>query len=308
MAYGEWLGQAYNGLAGTDAQGNPTKAGLWAQTIGAGYDYWQAEERSKKDRQAYEAQLAAQQAIAQQQAQYAAARAAEETALRTGIVNRSQMLEAAINQARSAMGPLPTATQGDINTNYQQIRQMYMDDLNSTIDRVSSQGYADAISKGMDRSDRFRDTQRDLSQEYASQLRKIDQEAYNAAINRVGTNQKTLMEGRQNVYSDLGAGYQSGIDNLKSVMPTKADSAYNTAQTAAQDLRKERGDTAVDSAAGASSAQSTLANKYFPNLDYMLGNTQSYNNPNAKKIADLEQTNKDLQDRLDRLGLSNGGK
>jgi hypothetical protein len=308
MAIGEWLGQAYNSLVGVDANGNPKKSGLWAQTLGAGYDYYQAEEQAKRDRQAYEAQLAAQQAIAQQQAQYAAARAAEETALRGGIVNRSQMLEAAINQARQAMGPLPTATQGDINTNYQQIRDMYRDDLNETIDRVSSQGYADAIAKGMDRSDRFRDTQRDLSREYAGQLRKIDQEAYNAAINRVGANQKTLMEGRENVYSDLGAGYQSGIDNLKSVMPTKADTAYSSAQTAAQDLRKERGETAVDSAAGASSAQSTIANKYFPNLDYMLGGKSPYVDPNAAKLAKLQEENRDLQNRIDRLGLSNGGK
>jgi hypothetical protein len=297
--FGEWLGKGLNSLYGTNANGDPTRAGMWAQTIGAGYDVYEAQKQADRDREAYENALAQQQMIANQQLQVAAQRAAEESALRGGIVSRSQQLEAAINQARAAMGPMPTATQGDINTNYQQIRQMYMDDLNNTIDRVSSQGYADAISKGMDRSDRFRDTQRDLSQEYASQLRKIDQEAYNAAINRVGTNQKTLMEGRENVYSDLGAGYQSGIDNLKSVLPTNAGSVYNNAQTAAQNLRSEMGDTAVDSAGNVGTTQANL-DKYMGNMDYMLGKS-TYTNPLQKQVDDLKTQVNDLTARNNAL-------
>ena len=51
------------------------------------------------------------------------------------------------------------------------------DEYGNVIDRVSSQGFADAIAKGMDRSDRFRDEQRDLSRQSAQELRKIDQES-----------------------------------------------------------------------------------------------------------------------------------
>ncbi len=303
---GEFLGKGLNSLYGNDANGDPTRAGMWAQTVGAGYDYYEAQKKAKQDRLDYEDALARQQAITNQQLQLAQRRAAEEQSLRGGIVNRSQMLEQAINQARLAMGELPAVTQNDINQNYQQIRGMYQDDLNETIDRVSSQGFAKAISQGMDRSDRFRDEERDLSRTYASELRKMDQEAYNAAINRVGTNQQTLMDGRKNVYADIGSGYQTGIDNLRDVMPTNAGSAYSNASTSAGDYRSEVGETAEDSMAGEGTARANLG-KYGGNMDFLLGKGD-YDNPNNTKIAEQQQTINDLQARIDRLGLSNGNK
>ena len=48
----------------------------------------------------------------------------------------------------------------------------------------------------MDRSDRFRDTQRELGEKLVlEELRKIDQEAYNAAISRLGSNLDTFTKG-----------------------------------------------------------------------------------------------------------------
>lgn len=276
MSFGEFLGKMYNSYLGPDENGDPSRRGLFAQSLGAGYDYLQARKQTEEDEQLADRAMAQRQAISQQQLAIAQQRAAEEAAIRGGIVNRSQMLEQAINQARSAMGQFNPATQGDINTNYQQIRDMMVGDLESTIDRVSSQGYADAISKGMDRSDRFRDEKRDLSKEYADQLRKIDQEAYNAAINRTQSNQNLLSSGRDLAYKDIGAGYQTTIDNLKGAMPTTAASSYGNAMSSARDIGSDLSARATDSQKASGTMQAGLDKKYAGNIGFMLGRDDNY--------------------------------
>lgn len=289
MAIGEFLGKMYNSYLGTDENGDPSRRGMFAQSLGAGYDYLNARKQAKIDEQNAARAMAQQQAIAQQQLAMAQRRAAEEQQIRSGIVNRSQQLEAAINQARAAMGNFTPASQADINTNYQQIRQMMMDDLNSTIDRVSSQGYADAIAKGMDRSDQFRDSQRDLSKEYADQLRKIDQEAYNAAINRVQQNQETLSSGRDMAYKDVGASLQTGIDNLRNAMPTTATSAYGNAMSSARNIGSDYSSMATDSQAALGTMQANLNKKYAGNIGFMLGRDDTYTPPVNEELEAANQ-------------------
>lgn len=279
MAIGEFLGKMYNSYLGTDENGDPSRRGMFAQSLGAGYDYLGARKQAEIDEQNAAQAMAQQQAIAQQQLAMAQRRAAEEQQIRSGIVNRSQQLEGAINQARAAMGNFTPASQADINTNYQQIRGMMRDDLNSTIDRVSSQGFADAIAKGMDRSDKFRDDQRDLSKQYADQFRKIDQEAYNAAIARTRENQELLSAGRDMAYKDAGASLQTGIDNLRNAMPTTATSAYGNAMSSARNIGSDYSNMATDSQKALGTMQAGLDKKYAGNIGYMLGRDDNYTPP-----------------------------
>jgi len=304
MAIGEFLGRLYNGYMGTDEDGNPSRQGMLAQGAGATFDYLNSRKQSEIDEQNAARALQQTQAIAQAQLNMAQQRAAEENAIRSGIVNRSQLLEQAINQARASLGPIPVASQQDINTNYNQIRDVMQGDLNKTIDRVSSQGFADAIARGMDRSDQFRDQQRDLSIGYADQLRKIDQEAYNAAINRTQQNQETLSAGRDIAYKEAGAGYQSAIDNLRGIMPTNAQSALNQAGTSQDRISSDLQALATDSQKASGTLQANLAEKYGGNLGYMLGKSDNYTNASAKKLAELEQQNADLNKRLKNAGIT----
>jgi hypothetical protein len=303
MAIGEFLGKMYNGYMGTDKDGNPTRKGMLAQAAGSTFDYMNAYKQSNEDEALAAQALAQQQQIAQEQLGLARQRAAEEAGIRQGIVNRSQMLEQAINQARDAMGDFKGASQGDINANYAQIREQMMGDLNNTIDRVSSQGYADAISKGMDRSDRFKDSQRELSTSYADQMRKIDQEAYNAAINRTQANQDTLFAGREMATKDVGLGYQSAIDNLKGIMPDSANAGYEYARGASEDMATARGNMATDSAKARGTMGANLSTKYGDNLGFMLGKDDNFTNSSSKKLAELEQQNADLTKRLKNAGI-----
>ena len=64
--------------------------------------------------------------------------------------------------ARAKLGDRAGVNAGDIYNNYQSFRTQIMDDYNQTVDRISSQGYADAIRRGMDRSTQYTDSQADL--------------------------------------------------------------------------------------------------------------------------------------------------
>ena len=157
MGFGDFIGRSINSVYGTDAQGNPTRQGMFAQSLGQGYDFYQARRQAKQDEAELRRQQTLQRNIMNQQMAMAQQRAGEETALRQGVVDRTKLLDQALMQARQAMGQSPVATQDDINREYQSISEMMKDEYGNVIDRVSSQGFADAIAKGMDRSDRFRD-------------------------------------------------------------------------------------------------------------------------------------------------------
>ena len=296
--FGDVFSRGLASFYGPTASGDPSRAALGIQTGGRIFDYYQTQKQLERDEEILRREQAAQRRIMAEQLDMARRRAGEETSLRQGIVSRTQQLEQALNQAREAMGQAPVATQDDITRNYEQIRGTMRDDYFDTLDRVSSQGFADAIAKGMDRSDRFRDTQRELGETSAEELRKIDQEAYNAAISRLGSNLDVLYKGRENRLGEIEDVMGAGISNLQSAMPTNAGTLYGSAQSS-QDSRVTGAQTNVtDTNKVAGEQLAGLGKDVAPNLSYMLGRPGSaYTNPDGQKIKDLEDEIKDLRRR-----------
>lgn len=300
MSFGDTFAKGLASLyPGED--GDPSRAGMAIQTGGKIFDYYQATQQQKRDEEILRREQAKKRQLMAEQLDMARRRAGEETGIRQGIVSRTQQLEQALAQARAAMGAAPTVSQDDINQNYEQISQTMRDDYFDTIDRVSSQGFADAIAKGMDRSDRFRDTQRELGQESAEQLRKIDQEAYNAAISRTQSNLDTLYSGRGKRLSEIEDTMGAGISGLQSAMPTNSGTLYNNANTMQDTSTKSAQTNLTDTQGVVGTSLAGLNKDVAPNLGYMLGKTDNYTNSNQSKIESLEQEIKDLQRRNNRL-------
>ena len=153
----------------------------------------------------------------------------------------------------------------------------------------------------MDRSDRFRDEQRDLSRQSAQELRKIDQEAYNAAISRLASNIDTIQKGRTNRLKEIGDVYGGGIDYLKSVMPTNAGTLMQNVRKGQDALTKSASTNLADSQKVAGTYQQRLEENVSPNLGYMLGTTNTYNNPQTKTIEEQKQKISDLEKRIKAL-------
>ena len=306
MGFGDFIGRSINSVYGTDAQGNPTRQGMFAQSLGQGYDFYQARRQAKQDEAELRRQQTLQRNIMNQQMAMAQQRAGEETALRQGVVDRTRLLEQALMQARQAMGQSPVATQDDINREYQSISEMMKDEYGNVIDRVSSQGFADAIAKGMDRSDRFRDTQRELGETSAEELRKIDQEAYNAAISRLGSNLDVLYQGRDKRLGEIEDVMGAGISNLQSAMPTNAGTLYGNAQTQQNTVTTGAQTNFTDSSDTLGTIAGNIGKNVAPNIGYMLGKTPNYTNSNQAEIERLENEIRDLQRSNNRLrGVGN---
>lgn len=305
--FGDIFAKGLSSLYGPTSTGDPSRAGMAIQTGGKIFDYYQTNKQLEQDEERLRREQAQQRAIMAEQLDMARRRAGEESSIRQGIVSRTQQLEQALNQARAAMGQAPVATQDDINRNYQQISDMMRDDYYKTMDRVSSQGFADAIAKGMDRSDRFRDTQRELGEASAEQLRKIDQEAYNAAISRTQSNLDTLYSGRDKRLGEIEDVMGAGISRLQGAMPTNAGSLYNTAQTNQNTLTTGAQANVTDSSKALGTIAGDLSKNVAPNLGYMLNRPgTTYTNPDAARIQDLEDEIRDLQRSNNRLrGRSN---
>ena len=303
MGFGDYVAKGISSLyPGED--GDPSRAAMGIQAGGKIFDYYQARKQAERDEEIERREREAQRRILQQQMNMAQQRAGEETALRQGIVSRAQMLEQALAQARQAMGQAPTASQDDINRNYQQIRETMVDDYYNTLDRVSSQGFADAIAKGMDRSDRFRDTQRELGQQSAEELRKIDQEAYNAAINRTQSNLDTIYSGREKRLSEIGGQYKDSADILQGVLPTTAGTLFENVQTNQSGFSKNARDNAADSRKAVGTLEGDISKNVAPNIGYMLGKTGS---PTQSRDAEIEQYKKTISDLQKRNNLLVGG-
>ena len=305
--FGDIFAKGLSSLYGPTSTGDPSRAGMAIQTGGKIFDYYQTNKQLEQDEERLRREQAQQRAIMAEQLDMARRRAGEESSIRQGIVSRTQQLEQALNQARAAMGQAPVATQDDINRNYQQISDMMRDDYYKTMDRVSSQGFADAIAKGMDRSDRFRDTQRELGEASAEQLRKIDQEAYNAAISRTQSNLDTLYSGRDKRLGEIEDVMGAGISRLQSAMPTNAGTLYGGAQTQQNTLTTGAQANVTDSSKALGTIAGDLSKNVAPNLGYMLNRPgTTYTNPDAARIQDLEDEIRDLQRSNRRLrGVSN---
>lgn len=281
--------------------GDPSRAGMAIQTGGKIFDYYQATQQQNRDEEILRREQRQKRQLMAEQLDMARRRAGEETGIRQGIVSRTQQLEQALAQAREAMGAAPTVSQADINQNYEQISGTMRDDYFDTMDRVSSQGFADAIAKGMDGSDRFRDTQRELGQESAEQLRKIDQEAYNAAISRTQSNLDTLYSGRGKRLGEIEDTMGAGISGLQSAMPTNSGTLYNNANTMQDTSTKSASKNLSDTQGVVGTSLAGISKDVAPNLGYMLGKTPTYTNSSQSKIDGLEQEIKDLQRRNNRL-------
>ena len=149
----------------------------------------------------------------------------------------------------------------------------------------------------MDRSDRFRDTQRELGETSAEELRKIDQEAYNAAINRLGSNLDVLYKGRDNRLGEIEDTMGAGISRLQSAMPTNAGTLYGNAQTQQNTVTTGAQTNFTDSSEALGTIAGDIGKNVAPNIGYMLGKTPNYTNSNQAEIERLENEISDLKRR-----------
>jgi hypothetical protein len=291
MAYGEAIGRTAGGIFGADS-----RAAAVGTTAGGLYDLYSAYQQNSTDQALQAEAMKAQQQLMQYQAQLAAQQAADEQAIRERVLTRASELDYALKSAQSNLG-LPTQVSGqDIQNNYNLFRDQMQGDYNRTLDRVSSQGYADAIRRGMDRSTQFSDERADLARRVADELPQLDQAAWDAAIARSQGYADSLNSQRGMLNDELQNTYSAAANLEKGLLTNSAPSMVQTAVGNANTVANNASNQAGDSQTFMGTALGRFTEKVAPNIGYAFGTNDTYTDTN--ELENLRAENLRLKNQL----------
>lgn len=164
------------------------------------FDAWSNRNAVQAER---ERAMAMQEAIAKFQMGLATRSYQDDIAMRDRILGQTSALGEAIRQAYAVLGPTPAVSPTDILARYGTLREIGLADFNRTVDRVSTQGFADSIVRGLDKSTFQNDRAIDLMRTLQPELSKIDQAAWTSAITQANNLQATVQQGRDNTYNEV---------------------------------------------------------------------------------------------------------
>ena len=284
MAYGDTAGKI-----GASFFEPGSQAGAFSNFMGNLYDLGDSYLQNKKDQEAADAASRLNAQVAQQQMQMAAQSAADERQLQQRILDRSAQLDKELMAQRAKLGDRVGVNAGDIYNNYQTFRSQIMDDYNDTVDRISSQGFADAISRGMDRSTQYDDRQAKLARTAAAELPKLDQSAFDQAIQRSTAYADSLNYGREASLKEVSDMYNTVINAEAKAMPTNAQGALANAASTSQAFANSAANRATDSQDYMGTALGNFNEKMAGNAGFALTGKGSFVDPTksaqAKELA-----------------------
>jgi len=175
-------------------------------------------EQSKKAKQAeneYYASLAQQRELAALSAQTASQRAAFEAAMKERILTQNGELGSTLRAAQRNMGAMPQFNEDTINQDYSRNKATMMQDFNDMLTLVESQGRAAQIERlgGAGSTAATNDRMNALIKRFTPELQKIDDAAYDAAINRSQNKMTLINTNRSNTLNELKDTLQPQITN-----------------------------------------------------------------------------------------------
>jgi hypothetical protein len=209
---------------------------------------------------------------------------ADERAIRDRVLARVSQLDEALKGTLSSLGPRVGVNASDVANNYQTFRTQIMDDYNRSLDRISSQGFADAISRGMDRSTQMTDERRQLAEAAATNLPRLDQAAFDAAIARSKGYADTLNYGRADTMDEMKGVFGAAIDAERGLITNNAPTMLGNAAIG-QDRITDRADViAGDSQTFLGDALGRFTETVAPNVGYALTGRGSFVTPRDREM------------------------
>lgn len=266
MAFGDTVGKIAGSFYETGSR-EAVRANLYGNLFDLGMSYVQ----NRRDQQAAANDRYIQEQLVQKQAQLASQKAAEETQLRQRTLDRAAALDLELKTAAAKLGPRVGVNPGDIAQNYQTFHAQIMDDYNRTLDRINSQGYADMIARGMDRSTADLDRRAELARSAADALPGLQQAAFDAAINRSTSYADALNYGRDDAMREI-SDRTNAVTNIESgLLTNQAGTMMANATNARGNLFDASNRQAADSQSFLGNALGRFNEKIAPNIGYAFG-------------------------------------
>jgi hypothetical protein len=216
--------------------------------VGTLIDIYQGFNQADDAAQARANELALQSYLVQQEQARIAQREADMRALRDRALQRGAELDGALKEAYAKLGARIGVSPEDVNQNYVSNMNRFMGEYNKTVGTVASQGFADAISRGMDNSTQFTDQQAEIARKAATEIPALQQAAFDAAINQSRNYADTLNYGRDATLDEVGTVYGTAADFDRDIYNQNSSGAsYNNLLTDQRAIANN----ATDYAAGA---------------------------------------------------------
>lgn len=284
MAFGDAIATIAGSIFGPESRGAAV-GGLAGGIFDLGFGFLQ--NRNAQSRANAEAERAAemQGALLQMsQREYA-----DERAIRDRVLTRVTQLDEALKETIASLGPRVGVNPGDVFQNYQTFRTQIMDDYNRSLDRISSQGFADSIRRGMDRSTQMTDERRMLADSAAQNLPGLDQAAFDAAIARSRTFADTLNYGRDESLNEMSNVFGPAIDAERGLVSQNAPGILQNAFTNQTNMVNRADVAAADSQTFLGDAVGRFNETIAPNVGFALTGQGGFTQPRNREIEALQE-------------------
>ena len=210
--------------------------------------------------------------IASRQLQMAQQTAADEAAIRERVLGRVSDLDETLKDNLASMGGFAMTDGQDILRNYDTFRQTAMDDLDRTVINSSSTGQANAIRRGMDRSTQRSDEQADLIRRTQDVVPKINQAAFDAAINRSKQFADAQNYGRVQSQQELSDTLSNAINFETPFATNNAVAQMGNVGTNFNKFSTQAGDRSAESQGELGRTLANFREQVAPNMGYAYGN------------------------------------
>jgi hypothetical protein len=284
MAFGDAIATIAGSIFGPESRGAAV-GGLAGGIFDLGFGFMQNRNAQRRaDAEAARAQGLQDSLLQMSQQQYA-----DERAIRDRVLTRVSQLDEALRSTLSSLGPRAGVNAGDIFSNYQTFRTQIMDDYNRSLDRISSTGFADAISRGMDRSTQMTDERRQLADAAAQNLPRLDQAAFDAAINRSTSYADSLNYGRDSTMNELRGVYGAAIDAERGLISNNAPNMLQGAFNNQTGFMNRADAAAADSQTFLGDALGRFNETVAPNANFALTGQGSFTQPRNRELEALRE-------------------
>ena len=191
------------------------------------------DKKSKKVSSAYYAALANQKQLSDLATQTAAQRAQFEESMRSRILTQTGDLGSTLRQAQTNLGAMPQFDQAKVNSDYANTKATMTNDFTDLLKLVESQGRSSQIERLGGANSYGADSSRmsALIKRYSPELQKIDDAAYDSALNRATNTQNLVNKNRSDTLGEIKGVYDAQIDPETKLLGTGSTDITTLANT-----------------------------------------------------------------------------
>ena len=281
------IGEAFGRSFGSSFQEGSRDRGI-AEMGGSFFDMGMSLNQQMQDEAIARDQMAFQQRLAAEYTAMAQARAQSELQAQQRLLDRTSKLDLEIKRASAKLGEYNMVNKGDIEKNYQDIRENYMSGYMDVVERVTSQETAANIAKGVGSSTYNSDRQADIIEKSVDKIAELDQMAFDSAINRTKSYVDTLNTGRASALDEVKGVYNTAIGAESPLLTNYAPQMLQQSFTNQGDFTRSAMETPADSQETFGAAVGSFGEQIAPNVGYNLGLTENRTNVLSEQDRELE--------------------